>query len=173
MTNKLFLLVPILVCVGLVHSGCDPNRGCTDPYSDNFDPEATEDDDTCIPTRLKFVGDYDCNGTSHVGDNVLTSYDQVGLNITDETANDPEQLILGITNFDEAIYALTLRVVSQYGLSIPNQTIGAYTYSGDGNINGRVLELQYRRIETIELEPEVFDYDTIYLNLYGIQELEE
>lgn len=162
----------LVLIPAFLHIGCDKNRGCTDPYSDNFDPEANEDDDTCVPTRLKFIGEYDCNGTSHEGDLVLTSYDQVKLNITLETATDPEMLIMGITNFDQPIYALSLRVVSQYGLAINNQTIGAFTFYGTGNINGRVLELSYTRVEKIEVEPEVFVFDTLFLNLYGIQDID-
>lgn len=172
MIKKLLPLFAVVGVLSLLHSGCDPRRGCTDPYSDNYDPEAGEDDDTCIPTRMKFVGEYDCNGTSHTGDNALTSYEQIQLSITDETVDDPEELIMGITNFDMPIYSLDLRIVSQYGLLIPNQTIGAFTFNGEGNINGRVLELNYMRIEKIETEPGVFEFDTLYLNLYGIQDLD-
>jgi hypothetical protein len=172
MIKKLFPWMALVILPAILHTGCDPTRGCTDIYSDNFNPDATEDDDTCVPTRLKFVGDYDANGTSHEGDNVLTSYDQVQLSITDQTAVTPEDLILGISNFDLPIYALSLKVASQYGLIIPNQTIGAFTFFGSGNINGRVLELSYTRIEKIEIEPEVFEFDTLHLSLYGIQELD-
>ncbi len=152
--------------------GCGEIRGCTDVYSDNYDSEATEDDDTCIPTRLKFIGEYDAHGTIHAGDNVLTSFEQVSLSITDETASEPDQLILGLTNFEVPIYQLSTLVVSQYKLSITNQTIGAYTYSGEMNVNGTVIEMNYRRIEKIEIEPEVFEYDTLYLNLYGFKDVQ-
>lgn len=172
MTLKLLPMCLMALSMGILHTGCDPRRGCTDPYSDNYDPEAGEDDDTCIPTRMKFVGEYDCNGTSHTGDNVLTSYPQIQLSITEETVDDPEELILGISNFDMPIYSLDLRVASRYGLLIPNQTIGAFTFFGNGNINGRVLELSYTRIEKVEVDPGVFEYDTLYLNLFGIQDLD-
>lgn len=176
MRKKLFPIVLVMSVAAFIQTGCDKPRGCTDPYSDNFDPEATEDDDTCIPTRMKFVGDYDSYGTSYgmisVEDTALTSYDQVDVSLTDETANDPEQLILGISNFDQPIYALTTQVASTYKLNIITQTIGAFTYFGEASINGRVLELSYTRVEKIEIEPEVFEYDTLYLNIYGLQELE-
>ncbi|MCF8258579.1 MAG: hypothetical protein K9J06_13565 [Flavobacteriales bacterium] len=172
MIKKLFPWMALLLMPAILFTGCDPTRGCTDPYSDNFNPDATEDDDTCVPTRLKFVGEYDCNGTSHTGDTVLTSYDQVQMSITDETANTPEDMIMGISNFDQPLYSLDLLVTSQYGFSITTQTIGAFTFFGSGNINGRVIEMSYTRIEKIEIEPEVFDFDTLYLSLYGIQNLD-
>lgn len=158
----------------VILSGCDPRRGCTDPYSDNFDAEAKEDDDTCIPTRLKFIGDFECRGTSHFGDEALTSYDQVGLSITDLTEEDnPERIIIGVSNFDQPIYALAGRIVSQFRFTI-NQTIGAYQFSGEGRINGRVVEISYTRLEKdVEVEPDVFQDETMYLNLYGIKELED
>jgi hypothetical protein len=171
--RSLYVMMMVLGLSAAILSGCDPRRGCTDPFSDNFDPEAKEDDDTCIPTRLKFIGEFDCNGTSHFGDEVKTSYDQVRVSITDETAQDPEMLIIGITNFDQPIYALAGRIVSPYRFTI-NQTIGAYRFNGEGRINGRVLELNYTRFEeNVEVEPEVFEDVTMYLNLYGVKELED
>lgn len=165
----------LLFCATSVQFGCNPNRGCTDPYSDNFDPDAAEDDDTCVPTRMKFVGDYQANGTTYgmvsVADTFLTSYEQIALSITDETAAQPDQLIIGLSNFDQPIYALTTLVVSQYKLNIISQTIGAFTYYGEANINGRVFEMDYTRVEKIEVAPDEFVFDTLYINLYGIQEI--
>jgi hypothetical protein len=168
------MLVPVVLGLAVaVLPGCDPRRGCTDPYSDNFDPDAKEDNDTCIPTRLKFIGDFDCRGTSHFGDEVLTSYDQVGISITDETETDPERIIIGITNFDQPIYALAGRIVSQYRFTI-NQTIGDYQFNGEGRINGRVLEISYTRLErNVEVEPDVFEDITLHLNLHGVKELDD
>lgn len=144
-------------------------RGCTDPLSDNFDSEATQDDDTCIPRRDKFVGEFDAHGTSHTGDNVLTSYDQVTVTIADSTAFTPEGIIIGTSNFDAQLYALSGSVTAQYDMVIERQSLGAYTYWGEGNINGRVLEITMTRIEEV-MENE---FDTLYLSLYGIKELEE
>lgn len=172
MTKKLLPIGLLLFSSAFLQFGCSKIRGCTDSYSDNFDPEATEDDDTCVPTRQKFIGEYDSHGTTNTGDTVLTDYDQVTISITDETANKPDELILGFTNFDLPIYALGAVVVSKYKLSIPYQTIGAFSYSGDININGTVLEMSYRRLERIEITPDVFEFDTLYLNLYGFQEVQ-
>lgn len=177
MRKNLFPLAIFVLGAAFIQTGCDKPRGCTDTYSDNFDPEATEDDDTCVPTRLKFIGDYDSYGTSYgmlsVADTALISYDQVDVSITEETLEKPEELIIGISNFDQPLYSLDALITSKYKFSILTQSIGAFTFLGEGNINGRVIELSYRRVEKIETPtPDVFEYDTLYLNLYGLQELE-
>lgn len=169
-TNLLIVLLGLLF-LG-VSTGCDPKRGCTSNLADNFDPEAKQDDDTCIPTREKFVGEYDANGTILIGPDTLVPYDQVYVNVVDTTANLATELIIGISNFDQPLYPLTATVVGKYDLGINRQTIGVFTYYGVGNVNGRVLELDMTRLEKITLPDESTYFDTIILNLYGIKELE-
>jgi hypothetical protein len=171
MKTNLILAVFAFLLVG-VSTGCDPKRGCTDNLADNFDPEAKQDDDTCVPTREKFVGEYEANGTILVGPDTLVPYDQVYVNVVDSTANLATELIIGISNFDQPLYPLTATVVGKYDLGINRQTIGVFTYYGVGNVNGRVLELGMTRLEKITLPDETFFYDTLILNLYGIEELE-
>ena len=153
--------------------GCMEKRGCTDVNSDNFDSEATQDDDTCVPTREKFLGDFEANGTIEIGQDTLIPYEQVGLNIVDSTAVGPTGMIVGISNFDVPVNALSAQVTSTYKLNIVRQTLGTYTYFGEGNINGRVLELKMTRLEEITLPDASVVNDTIKLNLYAIKELEE
>lgn len=167
-----FLVVVLGLLFISISTGCDPKRGCTDTLADNFDPEAKQDDDTCVPTREKFVGEYEANGTILVGPDTLVPYDQVYVNVVDTTANLATELIIGISNFDQPLYPLTATVVGKYDLDINRQTIGVFTYYGVGNVNGRVLELGMTRLEKITLPDETFYNDTIFLNLYGIKELE-
>lgn len=171
MRKNLYIVLACIVCTA-VAIGCQPKRGCTDAYSDNYDPEAKQDDDTCIPTREKFVGEYTANGTIEIGEDTLVPYEQIGLNIEDSTAQGPTQMIIGISNFDAQLYALRGTVRSTYKFSIDNQTIGDYTYWGDGNVNGRVLEIKMTRKEVITLPDETTINDTIRLNLYAIKDLE-
>lgn len=42
-------------------ASCTPDRGCTETTADNYDPEAKEDDGTCIPARDKMIGNYTYN----------------------------------------------------------------------------------------------------------------
>ncbi len=171
-TKSLTLISIGFICLAVI-VGCDKKRGCTDPFSDNYDPEAVQDDDTCVKTRLKFVGEYDGYGTIETGQDTLVSYDQIGINIVDSTAVGQDGLIIGISNFDAQLYALSATVTSTYGLTINFQQIGVYSYWGEGNINGRVLELNMTRTEEITLPDESTYLDTLFLNLYGLQELEE
>ena len=168
MKKNLFILTVSVLCLAIV-AGCDKKRGCTDNYSDNFDPEAVQDDDTCIPTREKFVGEYDGFGTIEIGPDTLVSYDQVVLNFVDTTAIGPTGLIIGISNFDVPLVALSATVTGTYELMVNNQVIGVYNYWGDGNINGEVVELDMIRTEEITL-PDASTYkDTILLHVHGIK----
>jgi len=169
-TLTIFLFGAIIIALG---TSCQNKRGCTDQYSDNYDPEAEQDDDTCIPTRLKFVGEYDGHGTIEMAPDSLVGFDQVAINIDDSTAFTLDGLVIGISNFDAQLYALSATVTGSYNYMINNQWLGNYNYSGDGSISGRVLEMTMTRIERIEIQPEVFEYDTLFLNLYGIKEPED
>lgn len=172
MNKNLYIFYILITCLA-ISVGCQKKRGCTDPYSDNYDAEAKQDDDTCIPTREKFVGQYVANGTIEIGQDTLVPYEQIGVNIEDSTAQGPTQMIIGISNFDAQLYALRATISSTYRFSVDRQTIGDYTYWGDGNVNGRVLEIGMTRLEKITLPDETFYNDTIYLNLYAIKDLEE
>ncbi len=171
MRKNLFIISISILCLAVV-VGCEKKRGCTDSFSDNFDPEAVQDDDTCIPTRDKFVGEYDGYGTIEIGPDTLVSYDQVGLNVVDSTAQGQDGLIIGISNFDAQLYALSATVTGTYNFMINYQELGDYAYWGDGNINGRVIELSMTRTEEITLPDESTYKDTIFLNLYGLQQID-
>ena len=169
--NLLIFLFSATTCILSV--GCMEQRGCTDVNSDNYDPEATQDDDTCVPTREKFLGDFEANGTIEIGQDTLIPYEQIGLNIVDSTAVGPTGMIVGISNFDVPVNALSAQVTSTYRFNIVRQTLGNYTYFGEGNINGRVLEMKMTRLEEITLPDGNVANDTIKLNLYAIKELED
>lgn len=170
--RKNFYLIYILIASVAISVGCQKPRGCTDPYSDNYDPDAKQDDDTCIPTRDKFLGQYLANGTIEIGEDTLVPYEQVGINIEDSTAIGNTGLIIGVSDFDQPLYALRATVNSTYKFSVDRQTIGNYTFYGDGLVNGRVLEMHYTRLELITRPDETTYNDTIRLNLYAIKELE-
>lgn len=172
MNKSLYIFLIGIVCTA-VTIGCQEKRGCTDAYSDNYDPDATQDDDTCVPTREKFVGEYEANGTIEIGPDTLVPYQQVGLNIVDSTAVGPSDLIIGVSNFDVPVNALSAQVASTYRFTVIRQSLGVYTYWGEGNINGRVLEIHMTRTEEVTLPDATTVLDTIKLNLYAIKELEE
>lgn len=170
MTKNLYYILFSLLIASVV-IGCQPKRGCTDSFSDNFDPEAKQDDDTCVPTRFKFVGEYDCHGTIETGQDTLVPYDQVFVNIVDSTATTQNGLIMGVSNFDAQLYALSAVTTSTYKFAVNRQTLGAYSYWGTGEISGRVLTVQMTRLELIDEAANL--YDTLQLNIYGLQEIVE
>jgi hypothetical protein len=171
MRKNLFILV-FAISASIVVIGCQEKRGCTDSYSDNYDPEATQDDDTCVPTRDKFVGEYYANGTIEDDPGILIAYEQIGVNIVDSTAVGQDGLIIGISNFDVPVNALSAVVSGTYNFNVIRQSLGVYTYWGSGNINGRVMEMNMTRTEEITLPDLTTTLDTIYLNLYAIKEPE-
>ena len=66
--NLLNTVIVSLVCFSAItFSGCEKTEGCTDPLSENYDPSAELENNTCITQRQKFIGLYDadesCNGT--------------------------------------------------------------------------------------------------------------
>lgn len=55
---KAIYQVLILGLLIIAAASCTPNRGCTEMTADNYDPEAEQDDGTCIPARNKLIGAY-------------------------------------------------------------------------------------------------------------------
>lgn len=155
-------------------TSCNEKRGCTDQNSDNFDPNATQDDDTCIPTVAKFIGEYEGYG-QHDEWGSDESYEDVLVNITDSTTTEPNTLIIFLQNFDLPTNTFDALVTSKYDFEIPLQTIsGANTfqYSGRASISNRILRMELTRSETI-VEPDT-TYDEIKdYTFYALRVLED
>lgn len=171
--NRSFYQLVLCVIIAAVAVGCQKERGCTDAYADNYNPEAKQDDDTCIHKRLKFIGDFDCNGTMEIGQDTLVPREEFLVNITDSTAQGEEGLIITIQNFDRTAYPLRATVTSTYGFTIVTQDVTGFFYTGTGEISGRVLTMDMTRIEEIQLPDESFINDTVLLHLYGLKVLED
>ncbi|HAP70495.1 MAG TPA: hypothetical protein DCR04_12365 [Flavobacteriales bacterium] len=171
--NKSFYRLLLCVMISGVTVGCQKERGCTDAYADNYDPEAKQDDDTCIHKRLKFIGDFDCNGTLEIGQDTLVPQEEFLVNITDSTAQGEEGLIITIQDFDRTEYPLKAIVTSTYNFTIPNQDVTGFFYSGAGEISGRILTINMMRIEEVELPDASLINDTVLLHLYGLKVLED
>lgn len=171
--NRSFYRFLLCVMIAGVAVGCQKKRGCTDAYADNYDPEAKEDDDTCIHKRLKFVGNYDCNGTMEIGQDTLVPQEQFLVNITDSTVQGEDGLIITIQDFDRTKYPVSATVTSMYNFSIQKQEVTGFYYDGSGEISGRVLTMNMTRIEEVLQPDESFINDTVLLHLYGLKRLED
>ena len=171
--NQSFYRLLLCVLISGVAVGCQKERGCTDAFADNYDPDAKQDDDTCIHKRLKFIGDFDCNGTLEIGQDTLVPQEDFLVQITDSTAQGEEGLIITITNFDRTEYPIRATVTSTYNFTIATQDVTGFFYSGTGEISGRVLTINMTRIEEIQLPDETFINDTVLLHLYGLKVLED
>jgi hypothetical protein len=174
MTKANLLALALSVLAATMITSCVEKRGCTSTYADNYDPDATQDDDTCVPTRDKFVGQFEANGTIEIAPDTLVPYDDVWINIEDSTVASQDGMILKIVGIDPTYQILPLDAVTSgmYSINIVNQTIDNITYYGDGLVNGRVLELNITRDEEVTLPDESVVIETTYLNIYGIKEIE-
>jgi len=174
MTKGNLIILAICIAAAFTITSCVEKRGCTSSFADNFDPEATQDDDTCVPTRDKFVGVYEANGTIEVGIDSLVPYDDVFINVEDSTVSSQDGMVLSVIGIDPDYQILPLDAVvsGTYSINIINQPIGAITYYGVGNINGRVLELEITREEEVTLPDMSVVTDITTLHIYGIKELE-
>ena len=110
-------------------------KGCTNPKSDNYNPDAKKDDGTCIPWRDKFIGSY-----SSV-DNCATAGSTYTLTITSSSVDEYKILISdGTISFDGEI-------TDKSSANIPNQTGNvdgySYTISGSINISGNTVTMNY------------------------------
>ena len=161
--------VLVLLTIGFVGTSCSEKRGCTDQYSDNFDPEASQDDDTCIPTTDKFEGEYFGQGQDEDGN----QYENIRVCITDSTATEPLSILIYIEQFDLPENTLDGRIENTWDIVIDNQTINAadpIQYVGSGSLSGRVLTLDLTR----SWYDEVLD-STLFrsANFYALKEIGE
>ena len=132
--SGLFLL---FTCTILL-SSCKKEEGCTDPASENYDPEAKDDDGTCIPITEKFLGTYT------VLEECSTDTYTYTMSITDSSS---DGFTIVMANFGDFQQAVTATVDGKF-LSIPDQTIinnsgNISIMSGLGEINGNSLTLTY------------------------------
>ncbi len=130
---KLLRLVLVLTSIALY--GCS-KKGCTDATADNYDPDATESSDNCIPARDKFLGDYlvqaNCTDTSYV------------YNISIITATGLNKIV--IQNFGD--YAIDVNAsVSGSLVEITEDTYGTKIISGSGELSGYTMVLHYIAVE--------------------------
>jgi hypothetical protein len=155
-------------------SSCNEKRGCTDVNSDNYDENATQDDDTCIPTVEKFLGEYEGYGQNNeFGSDEY--YENVLVNITDSTTTEPNTLIILIQNFDLSTNTFDAVVNTKFEFEVPLQTIsGANTlqYSGRASVSNRILRMDFRRSETI-VEPDTTYEEIKNYTFYALKVLED
>ncbi|MBR9922840.1 MAG: hypothetical protein GYB31_18590 [Bacteroidetes bacterium] len=119
--KTMFMALALILSVGLF-SSCK-TEGCTDPMSDNYDPEAQKDDGSCIPWSDKFIGTYaaerSCTGEVPQNGNLVVTRSSTG-----------EQVLL--FTFDDLNF--TGEVVTTSSVIINNQTIN---YQGqEVNVSG-------------------------------------
>lgn len=115
-------------------------EGCTDPESDNYDPQATVNDGSCIAWREKFNGSFTGNNAC-AGDG-----DQVTVITITPSANDEDAVVVSVPGAD---LLFTATVASANGLTIGKQTIpyqgSTVTISGAGTLkNGSELRIDYK-----------------------------
>jgi hypothetical protein len=135
---RLTVLVVMSCFSAIAFSGCEKTEGCTDPLSENYDPSAELENNTCITQRQKFLGlysaDENCNITLH-----HTFFSEV------RKANDNLTDIL-FFNFANSYVNPVRATVNKTTFIIEKQDPDAtgLSVSGNGSIAGNIITVQYR-----------------------------
>jgi hypothetical protein len=133
---NLWLLAIALLALLALTSGCAV-EGCTNPFSDNYNPEATEDDGSCVLAREKFLAQYSVTEACPSGNYSFN------MNIAASTTADDAVILNNLGDFGQAVNG----TVSGTSITIPNQNISdqGFTISinGSGSINGNLLIINY------------------------------
>jgi hypothetical protein len=131
-----FILILGLTMTMALSTGCAVD-GCTNPNAENYDPDATNDDGSCVLAREKFLGQYNVNESCPSG-----TY-SFQINIVASSSGEDAIVINNLGDFGESVTA----TVNQSSISIPNQNIseGGFTVSinGSGSISGNILTISY------------------------------
>lgn len=107
-------------------------EGCTDPNAENFDPDADNDDGTCVLAREKFLGSYSATETC------TNQTDNYTLTIS-ESANSDAAIVIGnIYNQGASIIGTVTGDTFTF-----NQTENTINYSGTGTISGNTLTINF------------------------------
>ena len=130
--SMLMLLVGGLLVVGTMTS-CGKEKGCTTLESDNFDPDAEEDDGSCIPWRDKFLGSFQIISDDCVG------Y-QYSMTIV---ASGQSETKIVLNNLNDVSGISLVAEVQQNSFVIPQFTQQGQTISGNGILSGNVLTINY------------------------------
>lgn len=129
MNFKTLSLLVVLSTIVLLLS-CQRDEGCTDPASENFDPDARRDDGSCIPVIDKFLGTYS------VEEECSSDFYNYTMSITGSSSDD---FGLVIANFGDFQQPVTARVDGDF-ISIPDQSFS--NNNGSINITNGLGELQ-------------------------------
>ena len=124
-----------IFCLSLSTTTSCSKKGCTNPKSDNYNPDAKKDDGTCVPWRNKFIGSFssvdDCTTTGSI----------YTLTITNSSGDENKIIISDGTRSFEA------EVTDESSANIPDQTGNTddqtYNVSGSINISGNTLIMNY------------------------------
>lgn len=130
--KKIILFLSVAVVLSSVTS-CS-KEGCTDSMANNYSSKAKKDDGSCTFDRDAVIGSYLVNGTVNCD---LSGSDSFSNEIITITASSTAKNKV-VLNLDGMILTLTVNGTS---LTIDNQSISGFNYSGSGQLNGNTITL--------------------------------
>jgi hypothetical protein len=122
------------IALGLALSSCSQEPGCNAVGAENFDPEATVDDGSCIEVRDKFLGSFvvtsDCIGQTYQRTIEITS----------------ERFLVRISAISDTLGSVNARVSGQNIIIDPQIIRNGVTLEGAGlfDSTANALSLSYR-----------------------------
>ncbi len=130
--KKIILFLSVAVVLSSVTS-CS-KEGCTDSMANNYSSKAKKDDGSCTFDRDAVIGSYLVNGTVNCDLSGSNSFSNEIITIT-ASSTAKNKVVL---NLDGMILTLTVNGTS---LTIDNQSISGFNYSGSGQLNGNTITL--------------------------------
>lgn len=131
-------LVATMLFVGTSTLTSCGKKGCTDQTANNYDVDATEDDNTCTYDREQFIGTYSVTESCASGNYTYS------LTISEASQNTVTVVLTNLGDFQSTTLNAT---VSGTSLTIASQTVDvsgtSVTFSGQGALNGSTLTINY------------------------------
>jgi hypothetical protein len=150
--KKIFNLFLMLAIASTFTLTSCKTEGCTDPTATNYDEKADDDDGSCTYQRDALIGTYTVSGT-------------VNCDITEDDNVPSTPLVIATSSIATNKIALTYEgititcTVTGSTFVVDNQTVGGFSYTGQGSVLGNLISLVMNEYDPLIDETCIYDLD--------------